>query len=224
MNPTLVGCGGPTKPWATEGVEILAVNRSTTAAVMLHAVTLIPVKSCQNSVERLNRSNSGLHSRSLKLAMYKRKVEVLTTMRNIAKTTVASCIVSYNTWLFRLLVCFLSWCIFPRLASAPPSQERATGVADASEPLCVAQGAAANVSKISRRHLRNTIDSRARVSPPVPSHRHACSRFASGLDSQTYTARIAQSQRCLQYDHPRDYLSPCGPLCLSTACYNHFGP
>jgi hypothetical protein len=109
-------------------------------------------------------------------------VKVLTTTRGILKAIVTSCIVGNNIWPFWSLVCFLSWCIFPRLASAPPSQERATGVADASEPLCVAQGAAANVSKISRRHLRNTIDSRARVSPPVPSHRHACSRIAPGLD------------------------------------------
>ena len=101
----------------------------------------------------------------------------------------------------RVVLLVSYWCFFPKWVDASPSQETATGVADASEPLCIAQGAAANVSKISRRHLRTTIESHAPVSRPSRLIL-VCSCLAPGFDSKTHSTRIAHSPRCLQYDSP----------------------
>jgi hypothetical protein len=99
-----------------------------------------------------------------------------------------------------------SW--FPALAHpaqsrmAPvvvPRQERTTGAAGASEPLCIAQGAAANVPKFPRRHPHHHKHA-------VPPHHTptSCTRRLLHLQTppQLRTTFNAPTPTCLLYDSP----------------------
>jgi hypothetical protein len=86
-----------------------------------------------------------------------------------------------------------------------PRQETTTGAAGASEPLCIAQGAAANVPKFPRRHPQH-------YTHPVPLHLPptSCTRRLLHLQTppQLRTTFNAPTPRCLLYDYPQDHLSP----------------
>jgi hypothetical protein len=92
-------------------------------------------------------------------------------------------------------------------------KETPTRVFPASEPLCIAQGVAANVPKFPRRHRSNTTDSphplSLRVSSPAVSRPLPADPIVYPRLHSRRTTSTRQSPSCLRYDAPpHDTTSP----------------
>jgi hypothetical protein len=97
------------------------------------------------------------------------------------------------------------WCRLPNEESrqvVAPRQETTTGAAGASEPLCIAQGAAASVPKFPRPHPHSITHSPFRLTTRPPSLNPSAASPAGTQSPALRTTYNAQTPRCLLYASP----------------------